>query len=292
MTDQAKAVTGAVTILDGIAPLMADFDTFLLDQWGVIHDGVNLHPGALEAMERLHAEGKTVIILSNSGKRASESHGRMEKLGVSRNLYQEIVTSGELVHRNLTNPTDGFYANLGRRFLMFAWDPDRGVVKGTGFEEVDTVGEADFILCAGTDQQDLSAYDDDLQAALTRNLPMICANPDRVSVQPDGSLKICPGAVAEKYESMGGQVRWHGKPTEEVYRICGEIAGSLDRAIGVGDSLIHDIKGANDAGIASLLICGGIHGEEIERPVTALSVARVADRYGAAPTYASALFKP
>jgi len=291
MNDQANAVTGAVTILDGIAPLMARYDTFLLDQWGVIHDGVNVHPGALDAMQRLQAAGKTVIILSNSGKRASESHSRMEKLGISRDLYQEIVTSGELVHRNLAAPADAFYAGLGRKFLMFAWDTDRGVVEGTGFEEVDRVENAEFILCAGTDHQELAAYEAELQAALKRNLPMICANPDRVSVQPDGSLKMCPGAVAEAYQTMGGQVRWHGKPTEEVYRICGEIAGSLDRAIGVGDSLIHDIKGANDAGIASLLICGGIHGEEIEQPITAAGIARIGAQYGATPTYAAALFQ-
>ena len=292
MNNDASAATGAVTILDGIELLMADFDTFLLDQWGVIHDGVVVHPGALEAMERLRDAGKTVIILSNSGKRANESHSRMEKLGVTQDLYKEIVTSGELVYRNLSAPTDPFYAGLGRRFLMFAWDTDRGVVKDTGFEEVDTVEEAEFILCAGTDHQELAAYEPDLQAALKRGLPMICANPDRVSVQPDGSLKMCPGAVAEAYETMGGQVRWHGKPTAEVYRVCGEIAGSLDRAIGVGDSLIHDIKGANDAGIPSLLICGGIHGEEIARPATAQAVARVAGQYGAAPTYAADLFRP
>ena len=279
-----------IDLVGGIAPLMPHFDTFLLDQWGVIHDGAKLHDGALDAMERLAGAGKTVIILSNSGKRASESHGRMEKLGVSRALYGEIVTSGELVHRNLANPADGFYAALGPRFRMFARDPDRGVTDGTGFEEVDSVDAADFILCAGTDERELADYKPELEAGLARGLPMICGNPDRVSVQPDGTLKMCPGAIAEEYETMGGTVRWHGKPTAEVYRLCSEIAGTLDRAIGVGDSLIHDIKGANDAGIASLLICGGIHGEEFDRPLTPEGIAAVANRYGATPTHAAPVF--
>lgn len=291
MNDGQKPSDAGVTLLDGIAPLISEFDTFLLDQWGVIHDGINVHPGALDAMERLAAANKTVIVLSNSGKRAQESHSRMEKLGISRHLYTKIVTSGELVHRNLADPSDEFYRTLGKRFLMFAWDPDRGVIEGTDFEEVTDVTDADFVLCAGTDKQDLAEYQDDLDAALARNLPMICANPDRVSIQPDGSLRMCPGAVAEVYENMGGTVRWHGKPTAEVYRICGEIAGSLDRAIGVGDSLIHDIKGANDAGIASLLICGGIHSEEIRSPVSVSSVLDVTRKYGAVPTHVSALFK-
>ena len=242
MTQPAAAPQG-IQILEGIAPLMPHFDTFLLDQWGVIHDGATLHDGALDAMERLAGAGKTVIILSNSGKRASESHGRMEKLGVPRSLYHQIVTSGELVHRNLARPSDAFYEALGPRYRMFAWDSDRGITAGTGFQETDAIDEADFILCAGTDKQDIADYTAELEAGLARGLPMICANPDRVSVQPDGSLKMCPGAVAEVYEKMGGTVRWHGKPTAEVYRICGEIAGTLDRTIGVGDSLIHDIKG-------------------------------------------------
>lgn len=291
MQQMAEQSAHAVRIIDGIGNLADDYDTFLLDQWGVIHDGVVLHPGALDAMQKLAAADKKVVILSNSGKRASDSHGRLDSLGVDRSLYLEIITSGELVYRNLSSRKDPFYAALGPRFLMFAWDTNRGIVEGTGFEEVETVEEADFILCAGTDQQDLSWYEPALAAGLERGLPMICANPDRVSVQPDGSLKICPGAIAEVYENRGGKVRWHGKPTREVYEMCGEIAGGLDRAIGVGDSLIHDIKGANDAGIDSLLILGGIHGEEIDRPATVEGVEALSGKYGARPTHVADLFR-
>ena len=287
----AEQAAPSVRIIDGIGNLAGDYDTYLLDQWGVIHDGVTLHDGALDAMRKLAEAGKKVVILSNSGKRASDSHGRLDSLGVDRSLYLEIITSGELVYRNLSQRTDPFYAALGSRFLMFAWDTNRGIVEGTGFEEVERIGEADFILCAGTDQQDLSWYEPALAEGLARDLPMICANPDRVSVQPDGSLKMCPGAIAEVYEQRGGRVRWHGKPTLEVYEMCGEIAGGLDRAIGVGDSLIHDIKGANDAGIDSLLILGGIHSEEVGAPLTPQGVDALAAKYGARPTHAAALFQ-
>lgn len=291
MQQMAERSAPLVRIIDGIESLAPDYDTFLLDQWGVIHDGVALHPGALEAMRNLADEGKKVIILSNSGKRASDSHGRLDSLGVDRSLYLEIITSGELVYRNLAERTDPFYAALGPRFLMFAWDTNRGIVEGTDFEEVERIEEADFILCAGTDSQDLAYYEPAMAAGLARGLPMICANPDRVSVQPDGSLKMCPGAIAEVYEKRGGRVRWHGKPTREVYDMCGEIAGGLDRAIGVGDSLIHDIKGANDAGIASLLILGGIHNEEVGRPLTPQAIEILSGKYGARPTHAADLFK-
>lgn len=291
MQQKAERTAPLVRIVDGVGAIAPDYDTYLLDQWGVIHDGVTLHPGALDAMRKLAQAGKKIIILSNSGKRASDSHGRLDALGVERSLYVDVITSGELVYRNLAKKIDPFYAALGKRFLMFAWDPNRGIVEGTGHEEVDRVEDADFILCAGTDQQDLSYYEPFLAIGLERDLPMICANPDRVSVQPDGSLKMCPGAIAEVYEERGGRVRWHGKPTREVYDMCGEIAGGLDRAIGVGDSLIHDIKGANDAGIDSLLILGGIHSEEVDYPLTAEGVETLSGTYGARPSHAAKLFQ-
>ena len=60
-------------------------------------------------------------------------------------------------------------------------------------------------------------------------------------------------------------MRWHGKPFPSIYETCFGLLGVGDRAriLAVGDSLRTDIAGANGVGIASLLIIGGIHGEEL-----------------------------
>ncbi|MGH7123795.1 MAG: HAD hydrolase-like protein, partial [Stellaceae bacterium] len=60
-------------------------------------------------------------------------------------------------------------------------------------------------------------------------------------------------------------VRWHGKPYPSVYDTCFGMLGVADRhrVLAVGDSLRTDIAGANAVAIASLLIIGGIHGEEL-----------------------------
>lgn len=286
---------GPVSIIAGMAAIADDYDVFLLDQWGVIHNGYTLHEGAEEAMRRLKQAGKSIVVLSNSGKRAADSFGRLDKLGIPRGHYDAVVTSGEMVHGNLSRRADPFYAALGDKAFIFAWDPDRGVLEGTGVTEVTRIEEAEFILCMGTDRQDLDWYRPYLEAALERGLPMVCGNPDRITVEPDGSLKICPGAVAEIYEGMGGTVRWHGKPTAEVYEasmaLAAEAGMSGGRAIGIGDSLIHDIKGASDFGIPSVLIAGGIHGHELKKPLDAADVRELGQRYGAVPRYAAPLFR-
>lgn len=278
-------------IISGLSAVVDNYDLFLVDQWGVLHDGFTVHPGAIDAMERLKSAGKKVIILSNSGKRLEDSYVRMEGMGIKQEYYDHVVTSGEQVHGHFKAGSDPFYQKLGKRYYIFTWDEgNKAVVKGVDKEEVDDIDNADFILCTGTNQGALDYYLPLLEKALKRNLPLICANPDFVSVQPDGSLSMCPGTVAKAYEDMGGNVRWHGKPTAEVYNFCKNLEPNSPRILGIGDSLKHDIKGANDAGGHSLFVIGGIHGNEATG-TTEQQVAKLAKNYGIMPTYALDKFK-
>lgn len=276
--------------LSGLRAVAGQYDLFVVDQWGVMHDGVTAHPGAVEALAGLKATGSAVVLLSNSGKRVSESYRRLAKLGFDRGLYDFAVTSGEQVHRGLADRTDPFYATLGRRFLMFAWDTDRGIVDGLDYEETDDVEGADFILCAGTDRPNLDDYAPVLERALARGLPLTCANPDKVSVQPDGSLKICPGAIAERYEAMGGTVRWHGKPGLDGYDAIRAATGVSGPGLGIGDSLAHDIAGANGAGMDGHFITSGIHQGDLPMPPTADAVRALGASHNAVPRYFSEKF--
>ena len=243
-----------IQIIDGLGEIAERYGLFVIDQWGVLHDGVTAHPGAVDAMENLRRQadrtGAGIALLSNSGKRVEASYERLEALGIGRHLYDLIVTSGEEVHRGLSqrgrdDAEDPFYGALGPRFYGFWWDDDRGILEGCNVEEVTDVGKADFILCSGTDKGELDAYRPVLERA----------------------LKMCPGAVAEAYEVMGGRVRWHGKPQPEVYTRIREHFGSDARGIGIGDSLQHDIKGAEESGLDGLFIAGGIHRDDLDRPL-------------------------
>lgn len=247
-------------MLSGLSEIADRYDLFLVDQWGVLHDGETPYPGAVEALRRLRGLGQPVVILSNSARRVHVGMAKMDAMGIPRDLYDRLITSGELAWQALHARSDPFHAALGRRCLLVTWGDDRGLMGGgVDLEAVHDVAAADFILMAGTNRETLEHYEPLLRAARARNLPMVCANPDFVSVTPEGELVICPGAVARRYEEIGGTVRWHGKPNGAVYETCRALYPEARQPLGIGDSLHHDIAGAAAAGIDSLFVAGGIH---------------------------------
>jgi HAD superfamily hydrolase (TIGR01459 family) len=240
-------------------------------------------------MQALRDAGKHIVLISNSSKRSDASVANLEKMGIERSLYDTVITSGEIAWQAMKSGDDPYYAGLGRRCLMSTWGGDNSFLEGQDLEEVDSLDDAEFVLLSGTSGADASIYDEMLQAAAARNLPMLCLNRDMVSVDPEGRLVDCSGKVAQRYESFGGKVRYHGKPGREIYEACLAAAPSADRPIAVGDSLHHDIAGAAGMGIDSIFVTAGIHRFELgvadgECP-DADAVARVAEEYGVTPTF-------
>ena len=91
---------------------------------------------------------------------------------------------------------------------------------------------------------------------------MLCVNPDRMSINPNGSLDVIVGSLAKMYEKMGGEVRYAGKPDGRIFdealremRRAG--VTDLSRIAMVGDSLFHDIIGGARCGIDTIWLPGG-----------------------------------
>src|SRR6185295_20161265 len=84
--------------LSEIAPR---FDGMLIDQFGVIHDGEKLYPGTLEVLENLHRLKIPVGIMTNSGKRSLANRQRLLRLGVPRNHFINVISSGEVAYHML-----------------------------------------------------------------------------------------------------------------------------------------------------------------------------------------------
>ena len=254
-----------VQVIGGLRELAPYYDGFILDLWGVIHDGVAPMPAAVDCLRSLMESDKRIILLSNAPRRADDVVRRITRIGVPAGLYHHVMSSGEEAWQHLRRRHDPFYAALGRRCLHIGSERDIEIRQGLDLEFVDTAEEAEFVLNTGPAGWDdrLEDYEPILQLALDRNLPMICANPDIV-VMHGNQLALCAGALAKWYEEAGGRVRWHGKPFRSVYDTCVELLGIDDcsRILAVGDSVRTDIAGAAGAGIDSLLIAGGIHAEE------------------------------
>jgi HAD superfamily hydrolase (TIGR01459 family) len=287
--------TMTLRVYTGMRELAPRYDGFILDLWGVVHDGVRPYPGVLDCMQRLLDAGKRLVLLSNAPRRADDVVRRIAAIGVPARLYHAVMASGEEAWQCLHDRAEPFYAALGRRCLQIGSERDLEIRDGLDLDFVETVGEADFILNTGPAGWDdtIEDYAPVLAAARARDLPMVCANPDLV-VMHGGKMALCAGALAEHYEAIGGRVRWHGKPYPSVYASCLGLLGIADksRVLAIGDSLRTDIAGAAAAGIPSLLIAGGIHAAEFcvageldrERIAAALAAA------GARPIGAAAGF--
>ena len=254
-----------IWLIRGIGALAPRYDGFILDLWGVVHDGVAPMPGVLECLRSLIEAGKRIVLLSNAPRRAGDVVERIDRIGVPAGLYHNVMSSGEEAWQHLSRRDDSFYAALGRRCLHIGSERDTGIREGLGLELVETAEEAEFILNTGPTGWDdsIGDYAPLLRRALERGLPMVCANPDLV-VMHGGRLALCAGALAQWYEERGGRVRWHGKPFRSVYETCFGLLGidDLSRILAIGDSLRTDIAGAAGAGIDSVLIAGGIHADE------------------------------
>jgi len=270
--------------VSGLRDLVSDYDGYILDLWGVVHDGLAPYPGVLDCMARLVEAGKRVILLSNAPRRADDVVRRIAAIGVPAGLYHGVMSSGEEAWQHLKARDDPFYAALGQLCLHICSGRDLEIREGLGLTYVDDPGIAEFILNTGPAGWDdtIEDYAPILAASCERGLKMVCANPD-LTVMHGAKLALCAGALAVHYEEIGGAVRWHGKPYRSVYESCFELLGIGDRGriLAIGDSLRTDIAGANGAGIDSLLIAGGLHAKEFA-PGGRLDHACIADASAAA----------
>jgi HAD superfamily hydrolase (TIGR01459 family) len=286
------------TFCSGLADLASRYRGFIVDQWGVLHDGARPYADALDCLARLRAAGKQVVLLSNSGKRTAINRARLAEIGIDASLYDAVVTSGEATWQALAGRTEPFFAALGRRCILWSRYGDRSVVQGLPLEVVERVEEAEFLLLAGVEDdarlQDFGAH---LEAAAARRLPMVCANPDVVAVLPDGRFGTGPGALAHHYEQLGGAVGYVGKPHRPIYQVCLEALGHPPRAkvLTVGDSMAHDVAGGAAMELDTALIMSGIHSRifDVERDAGAnrASLEELAREYGVLPRWVLPSFR-
>jgi HAD superfamily hydrolase (TIGR01459 family) len=251
-----------IPIIPGLGPLAARYDGFLLDLWGVVHNGHEPYRHAVDCMRRLRGGGGRVLLLSNAPRRAEAVQRLLDRIGVPCDAYDDILTSGELTRRALADARDGM---AGTNYLRLGPERDWELLEGLDFTPVPDLAQADFVLCTGLYDDETETVDDYaglLAAAAERRLPMLCANPDLTVMRGSKSV-LCAGAIAAAYEACGGKVRYHGKPHAGAYAACFDLLQiPASRLLAVGDSLRTDIAGAQGAGIASVLVAGGIHAEE------------------------------
>jgi HAD superfamily hydrolase (TIGR01459 family) len=265
-------------VIERLSEIVGQFDAFLVDQYGVLHDGATVFPDAAACLIGLHDAGKPVMVVTNSGKREAPNIDRLVRLGLPRATFSELVSSGELVWQMLRDPPDDFFRSLGTRCYQIARPSDLSFFDDLGIERVDRIDAASFILLSSVDQiDDHAAFAALLGEAARMRLPMVCANPDMRSVVPGAGPVQGPGAVALAYRDRGGTVRLIGKPHREIFEAARRRSGVADiaRILMIGDSLAHDIAGGQKIGCSTLLVLSGIHGAEIVHPERGIEDAKL-----------------
>ena len=292
----AKTPTTEVKILGGVSDLIESYDTFLLDMWGVMHDGTTTYEGVLDVVAKLVKEGKDVKILSNSSKRQSNSIKMLKKLGFDPSNFSQIITSGEVAYHMLsatspdTNPLAPQPWNVidsissKKVFCFGSGDGDEDYLTSCGWT-LAGMEEADLVVARGTftindgkkvihknhDGEDayFEAYHEQIAKAAERRIPMIVANPDKI--RPDADRSPMPGTIGNAYEkALGGDgtdllIKYIGKPFSDVYEIALRNQQDRTRAVMIGDALETDIAGATAESIDSVWVVNdGIHNIYIE----------------------------
>ena len=252
-------------IITGLQQIADRFDHVLLDQYGPLRLDGDVFVEARDCVAALRASKKSVLVLSNSGKRSADNVTRLAKVGLPADAYDGMLSSGEVTWGGLRDRKSIPFTQVGRRCFIISRDRDRGVVGGLDIESV-ALEAADFILLSGLDddQTDIGAWRERFAAAVARKVPMLCANPDLTMFTPSGLLPA-PGALALSYENLGGTVAYVGKPHRVMFEAALQTLGHPDpqRVLMIGDSLDHDILGGRGAGILTLLITSGVHREAL-----------------------------
>jgi HAD superfamily hydrolase (TIGR01459 family) len=256
--------------LSGFAPLAERYNGFVLDLWGVIHDGVNAFPHAVATLKHLKDAGKRTLLLSNVPRPNDAVKTMMHRMGIEDSLYTGILTSGEAVRRALQNPPDLWWTELGIRVFHLGPERDKPVLAGLPLTEVASPAEADFVLNTGPDDHrnpsDLAEFEPVLAECAKHRLKMICANPD-LEVIRGGVRVLCAGALAVRYTDLGGDVRSLGKPDPAIYQpVLEQLGLPPQQVLAVGDSLRTDIAGAVGVDLAACWVLDGIHGVDFRQP--------------------------
>tara|TARA_Y100001956_G_scaffold32859_1_gene32193 strand:- start:2795 stop:3631 length:837 start_codon:yes stop_codon:yes gene_type:complete len=269
-------------VIDTLLDVASGYDAIVFDQWGVLHNGSTPYSGAVDCLRTLHRKGHRMAVLSNSGKRSTPNAGRIQAMGFDAGLFEYVMTSGEALWTEIA-------AGQIRETVFFAVERSVGDAtswaQGLDISLCNNIDGADAILLMGLrDGSQIEAWKGILDTALSKDLPVFCTNPDRSSPRADG-LVLSPGALAFAYKDMGGRVRFYGKPHLPVFETLQDVLGSKQLLM-VGDSLEHDIAGAQSAGWDSLLIEGGLYADAFETGDAETTLAAlVAEKKTRAPTF-------
>ena len=265
-------------VLNNFREVANKYEAFIIDIWGVLWDGIEPYQYSIESLKKLINLNKYIILLSNAPRRSKVVSKRLEDIGIDSSYYHKIISSGEICRLKFLKNKE-LLNKFGDTYYFIGQEQDQTITELLKLTETDNIKKADFVLVCGTRrfEDTLNDYIKELDLAFSYNLPLICANPDKVVIRKTGELLVCAGSMAKYYKKKGGLVFQYGKPFVETYKLCFDYLIQKNKNIDknnilcIGDALETDILGANNFGLESLLIANGIHKNQLNPHNTTLS---------------------
>jgi len=238
------------------------YDTFVIDLWGVIHNGIKLNEKAIEAVSQLKKKSKKIVFLSNAPRPSLKVVNFLLKMKMNKQYLSNVMTSGEAAMHAINQN------KFGKTFFHLGPPRDASIFEKVK-ENKTSIDRCDFILCTGLfdeddpdlnepqlHENDLEYYKNFLSKYTSRKL--VCTNPD-LTVHRGTKEEYCAGYIAKIFEELGGKVTYYGKPYKEIYEMCFK---KNEKVLAIGDNLRTDIKGANNLNKDCLFISNGVHRNE------------------------------
>lgn len=261
-------------IIANLAEVSAQYEAVFCDLWGCLHNGVSPFPAAVAALQAYRAAGGTVLLLTNSPRPKSSVIKQLDSIGVPRDCYDEVVSSGDAAQYALVTGAVGrrvFHIGAAKDqvfFTDFAEDVAMIAAKESPIVQV-PLAEAEGIVCTGLFDDQTETPDDyraQLLLAKTRGLPMLCANPDLI-VDLGHKRIFCAGAIAQAYEAMGGGALYFGKPHPPIYdlarrRLTALMAREDVPVLCIGDGIATDVQGGQSEGLDTIFVTGGLAADQ------------------------------
>jgi HAD superfamily hydrolase (TIGR01459 family) len=249
-----------IPVIGSIKEIGSRYRAWLVDIWGVMHNGHRAFPRAVDAARSFRQHGGIVVLLSNSPRPTPGVQEQLRRLGVPDDAYDATVTSGDLTRYELCKHKGTTVFHLGPERDLPIFD---GIPVKLGSAE-----DAELVVCSGLFDDETETPEDYvelLQKLAARRLPMICANPDHL-VERGDKLVYCAGALAAIYEKLGGSVLYAGKPYAPIYELALETISSLaersvarNEVLAIGDGVNTDIAGAAGLEIDAVFVASGLH---------------------------------
>ena len=243
--------------LEHLSEIYSSYETFVIDLWGVIHNGIILNTKAIEVIENLSKKSKKIVFLSNAPRPSEQVKKFLKKLKMEERLLKHVVTSGEAAMKAINEN------RFGKFFYHLGPSRDDSIFYKVKNNKTD-LKSSDFILCTGLfndQEEDLNYYKDLLKNLISKKL--ICTNPDLI-VHRGEKKEYCAGSIAKIFETLGGRAIYFGKPYKEIYKMC---FNDKEKVLAIGDNLRTDIKGANNLNIDSIFISNGVHRDEFKNNI-------------------------